>query len=450
MMTFITLSRWSTLVMLAGVLVTPRGMARSDESSDRPNPIPETRADLKQALEASKQARPRLPLPPLSAEEQQRANSGELGIVNNGRMRRWYLPEGFTAGGFPRRDESGMTLGYPFQTKLFWIVSRANNCTYCLGHQESKLASVGVTEREIASLDGDWSDASPADRAAYALARTMTLDPLALGKDQLDALRPWYTDAQIAEMIYVISSFNAMNRWTGALNIPQEEHRDYLGSLDAAVASLASQVAPLDPSRDSGEPRIAAPQQRPPLESWDEVTAKLAECRERPLLLDLVGDEEAKERLGDRASEFEEPMPHWVRLLARFPGVGIQRVAILKAVEREGSLDPLLRAQVAWVSARHDRAWYAVGHALERLRAMGLSDEQIRAIDGDRGSLDATDRLVLEFADRLTVDPALVSDADVERLRAELSDHEVAELIAVIAESVFFNRLTEGAALPLE
>jgi alkylhydroperoxidase family enzyme len=405
---------------------------------------------LKQALEASKQATPRLPLPPLSAEERERAGNGEWSIVNNGRMRRWYLPEGFASGGFPRRDEPGMTLGYPFQTKLFWIVSRANNCTYCLGHQESKLASVGVTDREIAMLDGDWSEATPAERAAYALARTMTLNPLALGRERLDTLRPSYTDAQIAEMLYVVASFNAMNRWTGALNIPQEEHRDYLTALDSAVASLATQIAPLGPSRDAGGPRIAAPQQRPVLESWDVVEAKLAECRERPILLELVPEDEAKVRLGDLAAELGEPLPHWVRLLAQFPGVGVERVAILKAVEREGSLDPALRAQVAWVSARHDRAWYAVGHALERLRALGMSDEQIRAIDGDRNGWEDDDRLVLAFAERLTVDPALVSDADVARLRAVLSDHEVAELIAVVAESVFFNRLTEAAALPLE
>lgn len=241
-----------------------------------------------------------------------------------------------------------------------------------------------------------------------------------------------------------------MNRWTGALNIPQEAHRDYLSTLDPTFASVSTRVAPLGPVREPGGPRLAAPQALPPLESWDEVLAKLGECRERPIRLMLVPSDEAKARLGDLATNLSEPLPHWVRLLAQFPGVGVERVAILKAAEREGSLDPMLRAQVARVSARQDRAWYAVGHALKRLRSLGASDEQIQAMDGDRAGFEEHDRQVLAFAERLTVDPALVTDADMERLRYFLSDQDVAELIAVVAEAVFFNRLTEAAVLPLE
>ncbi|WP_169973075.1 carboxymuconolactone decarboxylase family protein [Tautonia rosea] len=448
-MNYLRYLQYMTIVLLPGVLGSSPASAQEGEA-DQPNPIPENRAELKRALEWSKEARPRLPLPQLTPEEQERAGAGAWSVVNNGRMRKWYLPAGFASGGFPKRDEPGMSLGYPFQTKLFWIVSRANNCTYCLGHQESKLMAVGVTDSEIALLDGDWSEASPADRAAYTMAKTMTLNPLELGETSLESLRSWYSDSQISEIIYVVSSFNAMNRWTGALNIPQEEYRDYLSSLDPTFDSVMTRVAPIGPTRAPGGTRVAAPQARPRLESWEVVMAKLAACRERPLLLELPAPEEAAKRLGDRVAGTDEPLPHWVRLLAQFPGVGVERVAILKAAEQEGSLDPMLRAQVAWVSARHDRAWYAIGHALNRLRALGASDEQIQALDGDRSDFTESERRVLAFAERLTVDPALVTDADVAKVRSFLSDHEVAELIAVVAESVFFNRLTEAAALPLE
>src|SRR6202000_765557 len=55
-------------------------------------------------------------------------------------------------GGLGRNSDPNMPLDYPFKTELFWIVSRTNNCQYCLGHQESKLLAAGLKEEEIASL----------------------------------------------------------------------------------------------------------------------------------------------------------------------------------------------------------------------------------------------------------------------------------------------------------
>ena len=80
------------------------------------------------------------------------------GIINNGRMRKLYLPAEVLGGGFSREPDPAMTLNNTFKTMFFWIVSRANNCTYCQGHQEVKLAGDGVKEETIAALDGDWSE----------------------------------------------------------------------------------------------------------------------------------------------------------------------------------------------------------------------------------------------------------------------------------------------------
>ena len=97
-------------------------------------------------------------------------------------MRSLYLPEEWSlyrlrsstadrSGGQRRGfDDSGSVDG-TFKVWLFWIVSRTNNCQYCLGHQESKLLGAGLKEEQIAALDGDWSEFTPAQRAAFAFAR---------------------------------------------------------------------------------------------------------------------------------------------------------------------------------------------------------------------------------------------------------------------------------------
>src|ERR1700720_2534088 len=109
-------------------------------ASETPRPIAITRPELKEQLERSKQSHPRLPLPPPTEEElaaaQARTGRGPMtGIINNGRMRKLYLPPEVLGGGFLREPDPAMTLNNTFKTMFFWIVSRANNCTYCQGHQ---------------------------------------------------------------------------------------------------------------------------------------------------------------------------------------------------------------------------------------------------------------------------------------------------------------------------
>src|SRR5947209_2801904 len=115
----------ATVAVLA--LAVPAGAAG-------PPTVPATRTELKQVLEDSKRATPRLPLPPMTAQEEAQAARGDWSVVNNGRMRKHYLPPEFVGAGFTREPDPGM-LDYAFKTKLFWIVSRINNCTYCMGHQ---------------------------------------------------------------------------------------------------------------------------------------------------------------------------------------------------------------------------------------------------------------------------------------------------------------------------
>ncbi len=227
--------------------------------AEGPPPVAATRPELKRFLEDSKRNQPRLPLPALTAEEREKADRGDWSVVNNARMRRFYLPPELAGGGLVRDPEPAMSLGYPFQTMLFWVASRANNCTYCMGHQESKLAAAGLDEDRIAALDGDWSEFTEAERAALAFARKLTLRPDAVGLGDVDALRRHETDLQVLEVIFSVASFNAMNRWTGALRIPQEEHRDYLTPTAAKYRDGASRVAPLDADRDASAMACAAP-----------------------------------------------------------------------------------------------------------------------------------------------------------------------------------------------
>jgi alkylhydroperoxidase family enzyme len=415
-----------------------------------PPTVPADRAGVKRMIDQSRARPPRLPLPPPSASEVAEAHArgplvpGLPALINNLRMRRLYLPADLTGpnGGFALGPDPAMTVDPTFKTRLFWIVSRANNCAYCLGHQEAKLAAAGLPDDRIAALDGDWSDASPAERAAYAFTARLTVEPHRVDAADIAAMTAHHTPTQVLEIALAVSQFNAINRWTGALAIPQEDHGDGPANRDTTHDLALSRVAPLAPSGS-----CARPSARPPLEGPAEVADMLRACRTRTPRLPLADIVAARAVLG---SPDGTPQA-WERLLAVFPKHGPARVAARKAVEARGSIPPLTRARIDWIAARHDRAWYALDLARRRLAALGQAEDQMFAIDRpDDPRFSPAERAAFAFTRKLTTDPALVSDADVAGLRRHFSDREVAELIHRVTEAAFFDRLTEAAGLPIE
>lgn len=439
------------------------GLARAADPG-KPESIPLTRDAMKQALDASKESIPRLPLPPVTdeeqaliAEQQAAAAKGEkvrrFGLANNGRMRAYYLPEyGFQRSNDIERARAGTnrntdsSLDGDLRTMMFWIVSRGNNCTYCLGHQESSLASRGVTDDQLAALDGDWSEFDPAKQAAFAFAKKLSFEPYAIHDDDIKALGKHYNDVQVLEIILAVAGFNATNRWTGPLRIKQDVTFAFVRPTSAKYSSLISRMVPAV----GGEQSFAAPKsrERPPLESRSDVEAALQSARVRSPRLTFAGSAVARP-LGKRPAGSPLP-PAWKDLLSELPKAGLERIASYQAVLDKGTLDPRTKAIIAYVGARNDRAWYALGHAIQRLKAEGLTADQIFALDQPEKLSSVVDREVVEFARTITVDPALITDADFARMRKLFDDKKVAELVYVTTQAAFFDRLTETAGLQLE
>lgn len=454
-----------------------------------PRPVPLTRPEMKQLLEDMKSRPNRIPLPELTEED--KANLGSRADSYESRLRYHYMLQsgsrrigtartevaapggtrgarGGFGGGFSRDSDPKMTLDYPFKTKLFWIVSRTNNCQYCLGHQEIKLALAGVSENEVAALDGDWSQFTPKERAAFAFARKMTYEPHHFTDADLDGLRQYYTDMQILEMILSVSGNNSINRWKEGAGIPQEKTaanfvsragsdipkdrplpvESFLTPTADEFTKLVSKVAVLQVDEKSGDISRLAICKRPPLESRADVEAALAATRTRKPRLPLVDDAEARALLPKDWPA--GPLPQWVRLMANFPRDGVSRIQSTQSAEENTELKPLLRAQVCWIIARQDRAWYATGLAQQQLRELGQTDDQIYQLDGDWKEFSPAEQAQFTLARKLAATPIVLTDADVAVALKQTSPREVVQLITYVTGRASFDRVTESAGLQLE
>jgi alkylhydroperoxidase family enzyme len=102
------------------------------------------------------------------------------------------------------------------------------------------------------------------------------------------------------------------------------------------------------------------------------------------------------------------------------------------------------------ISAINNRAWYAVGHAAHRLHDDGVSHDELAAMfQGDAGA-SAGEAAAHRLATKSTVDPHLITDADIEAVREHYSDEETAQIVQVICMANFFDRFTESLGLALE
>ncbi len=329
-----------------------------------------------------------------------------------------------------------------------------------------------MSEEAIAALDCDWAIYTPAEQAAYALARKLTYEPHRIVDADIDGLRKHYKDLQILEMIMSVSANNSTNRWKEGVGSPQSQDGRGFGkkSRDAAdkgpkdpppvlksflnpptpekYKNAISQVAPVQIDAKTGVPSRATVYTRVGLESRAEAEKALEACRHRKPRLPLVDDAQARAIVPKDWPD--GPLPQWVRLLANFAADGKSRIASFRSAEVKGDLKPLLKAQVSWIIARQDRAWYALGKAQQRLRALGLFDDQIYGLDGTWKEYSAGERTLFTVARNLAASPLVLTDDDVAQALKLTGPRNVVQVISYTTNCAAFNRITEAAGLQLE
>jgi alkylhydroperoxidase family enzyme len=324
-----------------------------------------------------------------------------------------------------------------------------------------------MKEDEIAALDGDWKEFGPAERAAFAFARKFTFEPHRLTDADVDALRKHYKDLQILEMILSMAGNNAINRWKEGTGVPQSESgggfgrnkgetppkeppvkHTYVTPTSDAFKSKVTLVAPVEVEARPGEVTVATVCRRPAMETREDVEKALEAARQRTARLPLVDESKAREVLGDAAPAGS--VPQWMRLLANFPVQGKARVASQRSAEASPDLTPLQRAQIAWVIARQDRAWYAAGRAKRTLNELGQTNDQVYALDGDWQLFSPADLSLLTVARKLAASPIVLTDAEVAEALKLTGPKQVVQTINLTAQCASFDRITEAAGLRLE
>ncbi len=114
-----------------------------------------------------------------------------------------------------------------FGNSIFWIVTDAMKCPYCMGHCEMNWEVAGLDTAAIAkrsrTLAGDdWSDFTTAEQAALSFARKLTKTPSQITQDDIQVLREGFGDQRALFIMLNASRYNYMTRISNGFQLTLE------------------------------------------------------------------------------------------------------------------------------------------------------------------------------------------------------------------------------------
>ena len=122
------------------------------------------------------------------------------------------------------RDEGTLDRGFRFL--IAYISSSTAGCQFCQAHNISSAQRWGIQEERLNAI-WEYEDSplfTPAEKAAFDVARAASLVPNAVTDEMFDRLKQHYTSAQIVEIVTVISMFGWFNRFNDTLRVDLDQH----------------------------------------------------------------------------------------------------------------------------------------------------------------------------------------------------------------------------------
>lgn len=115
-----------------------------------------------------------------------------------------------------------------FGNSIFWMVTDAVKCPYCMGHCEMNWEVLGMKPEQIAQLSqklagNDWSSFTEPQQHALAFARKLTRTPAKIDCADIDTLRRGFGDQRAFFICLQASRYNYMTRISNGFQLTLEK-----------------------------------------------------------------------------------------------------------------------------------------------------------------------------------------------------------------------------------
>ena len=118
-----------------------------------------------------------------------------------------------------------------FKRLIAHVASRAAGCRYCMAHTAGGALHFGIEEQKLAAV---WEFRtsplfSEAERVALDFAIAAAGVPNGVTDDMFAAMRRYFSETQIVEIVAVIATFGFLNRWNDTMGTPLEDEPGAVG-----------------------------------------------------------------------------------------------------------------------------------------------------------------------------------------------------------------------------
>jgi alkylhydroperoxidase family enzyme len=253
------------------------------------------------------------------------------------------------------------------RAKMRWVAARGTHCDYGQQYALADLRRVGATADEIATLSGDWSVLSPAERAALEFAHKMTVAAYSVTDDEVAALIREYGERAVVAMVLQMAYSNFLDRMVLALGVGVEEggplppQRFGFQGLSRAEDIAAAPRPEFAALEDDGSLDMAAAfgpdWTSVPFEGLQQA---MVDQQERAPRVSVPDWETVLERLPEGMYPKDRPMKiKWsLVVLGHQPELGPTWLRCLRVFGAESKFDRVFEESIFWVVTRSLQCFY--------------------------------------------------------------------------------------------
>ena len=136
--------------------------------------------------------------------------------------------------------------------------------------------------------------------------------------------------------------------------------------------------------------------------------------------------------------------------MMRSPAFGLAWRAYGSAVREYATVNRETKLHVSFAVSMANGCRYCTLHQVQGLRRLGVDPAKLVAMKKDDSALTPRELNAVQFARKLTREPAAISDIDYDKLKAEFGDQGALEVMLQTCAFSFMNRFTDGLRLPSE
>ena len=257
---------------------------------------------------------------------------------------------------------------------------------------------------------------SASEQAAVRYAELLTRDILGVGETEFQKTRASFNDSQIVELTMTTCFFNYFLRYCEGANLPVEKW-----ALDEPVAKVAAIKFELPPARVA-----------------------------------LVSDDEMK-AVTETLNAAKTPTNNWnigiansQRAFMLVPGITQMWRAYTTTTRNYESVNREIKLHVSFAISMANGCRYCTLHQVLGLRRLNVDPAKLVAMVKDDSALTPRERTAVEFARKITRDPAKLTKDDYAALVSEFKEQGALEVLLQCCNFAYMNRFTDGLRLPSE